>query len=334
MRERSSANIERTVERLRQDHRLEMEWTEVARFIRECFMAPRQNQPGMPYTARHSSEVGFLMFVLASEMIEDNKLPARFPEPRALGLIAGLLHDIGKYFLPRGLMGIGHNMPIRIGKVPVWPGRLPTAIEIEAIRLGHLQAGLEFMGHITFPHGPLIGRLVACHHTHFDGRDYPRSVSYPKGHSGQELSLEENMLKVCDLVSALFPRFYRKNGENKVERLEDAIGIVLGVAGREVHPELTAYLVRGLYRVSHAQAVELVESARALQEHHDPWKQVHGAIRRLPLFIQCIRPDNRTRLAAYHRELTAESDLEKDLVLAQGIFRAYDYSGPLFPEPP
>lgn len=92
---------------------------------------------------------------------------------------AATLHDVGKLFIPQGLL---HR-----------PGPL-TAGEYELVR-GHSATGEEWLRryHITSP----IPEIVRWHHERWDGRGYPDRLS------GEEIPVESRILALADAMDAM-----------------------------------------------------------------------------------------------------------------------------------
>ena len=93
--------------------------------------------------------------------------------------MAGLIHDIGKIFIPAEIL----SKPGRISK-----------IEFEMIKT-HPRAGYEILKSIEFPWP--IARVVLQHHERMNGSGYPLALS------GEEILLEARILGVADVVEAM-----------------------------------------------------------------------------------------------------------------------------------
>ena len=125
------------------------------------------------YTYIHSIAVAALLIHFARSL----KLPEE--EVSALGL-AGLLHDIGKMAVPKALLDK--------------PGKLDPP-EMAVLR-HHPEKG-----HALLSAGPKLPDIVldVClhHHERYDGR------GYPKGLTGDQLSLAARMSSICDVYDAI-----------------------------------------------------------------------------------------------------------------------------------
>jgi len=125
-----------------------------------------------PYTAGHQRRVAKLASAIAGEIALSKK------QIEAVH-VAGLLHDIGKVFVPAEILSK--------------PGRL-SEIEMSLVK-AHSQASVDILKTIDFPWA--ICSFVLQHHERMDGS------GYPKGLSGNDISLEARILGVADVVEAM-----------------------------------------------------------------------------------------------------------------------------------
>ena len=125
------------------------------------------------YTYLHSVAVCALMIALGRQLGRDEKLS------KEIG-VAGLLHDVGKMFIP--------------GEVLNKPGRL-TDEEFATIK-AHPRLGWEFLKNSS---GVNAITLDVClhHHERVDGNGYPERLS------GEALTLFARMGAVCDVYDAI-----------------------------------------------------------------------------------------------------------------------------------
>jgi len=93
--------------------------------------------------------------------------------------IAGLLHDLGKIFIPTEILSK--------------PGQL-SEVEFAIIK-SHPQAGYEILKNIEFPWP--IADIVIQHHERMDGS------GYPAGLKDEEIVMEARILTVADVVEAM-----------------------------------------------------------------------------------------------------------------------------------
>ena len=124
------------------------------------------------YTAGHQQRVTELACTIAREMGLSSK------QIQAIR-IAGLLHDLGKIFIPTEILSK--------------PGRL-TDIELAIIKT-HPKAGYDILKNIDFPWP--IADIVVQHHERMNGS------GYPSGLQGEEITLEARILAVSDIIEAM-----------------------------------------------------------------------------------------------------------------------------------
>ena len=132
-----------------------------------------------PYTAGHQLHVSQLAHEIAIEM--------GLPAERAEGIrVAGLLHDIGKLYVPTEILSK--------------PSRL-SAVEFDMIKV-HPKAGYEILRNIEFPWP--VAQIALQHQERLDGS------GYPQGLAGDGILLETRIVSVADVVEAMtFHRPYR-----------------------------------------------------------------------------------------------------------------------------
>jgi len=125
-----------------------------------------------PYTSGHQQRVSNLATRIAQEM--------RLPMEQIEGTrIAGILHDIGKMYVPSEILSK--------------PGRL-TETEFNMIKM-HSQAAYDILKIVEFPWP--IAQAVLQHHERMDGSGYP-------GHLlGKDIILEARILAIADTVEAM-----------------------------------------------------------------------------------------------------------------------------------
>lgn len=125
-----------------------------------------------PYTAGHQRRVTKLAYAISREMGLPNDQIQRVR-------IAGLLHDLGKIFIPTEILSK--------------PGQL-TEVEFAIIK-SHPQAGYEILKNIEFPWP--IADIVIQHHERMNGS------GYPSGLKGEEIVIEARILAVADVAEAM-----------------------------------------------------------------------------------------------------------------------------------
>ena len=125
-----------------------------------------------PYTAGHQKRVAALAVAIAKEMgLEDNQIETI--------RIAGILHDIGKIFIPSDILNK--------------PGRL-TDMEMGIIKT-HPQGSYEIIDPIPFKMN--VAEIVIQHHERLDGS------GYPKGLKGKDILIGAKILGVVDVIEAM-----------------------------------------------------------------------------------------------------------------------------------
>lgn len=125
-----------------------------------------------PYTAGHQQRVSELAAAIAGEM--------RIPPHDVEGIrIAGLLHDVGKVYVPIQILAK--------------PGSL-SAVEYNLVKV-HVEAGYDILKSVEFPWP--IAKTVLQHHERLDGSGYPRNLA------GSEILLSARMIAVADTVEAM-----------------------------------------------------------------------------------------------------------------------------------
>jgi len=125
-----------------------------------------------PYTAGHQRRVAQLASAIAEEVGLSKERIANVK-------IAGIIHDIGKIYIPVEILSR--------------PGRL-TEYEISIIR-AHPQYGHDIMQETEIPFP--IADIIVEHHERING------TGYPNGKRGHEILLESKILSVADVVEAM-----------------------------------------------------------------------------------------------------------------------------------
>ena len=124
------------------------------------------------YTADHQIRVARLTEAIAKEMHLDD-------EQVRVTRIAGIIHDIGKIYVPADILSR--------------PGRL-SDLEFEIIKT-HVQYGYDILKTIDFPWP--IAQVVLQHHEKLDGSGYPNKIK------GADILLFSRILTVADVVEAM-----------------------------------------------------------------------------------------------------------------------------------
>ncbi len=128
-----------------------------------------------PYTAGHSKRVALIAIAIAKELGYD--------EARIRKLYyAGLLHDIGKLFVPAEIL--------------TKPAKL-TPIEYDIVKV-HPQKGYEVLIHTEFLKD--LAEIVVQHHERLDGS------GYPYGLKNSQILEDSKILAVADVAEAMLAR--------------------------------------------------------------------------------------------------------------------------------
>ncbi|MCK9196273.1 MAG: PAS domain S-box protein [Syntrophales bacterium] len=151
-----------------------------------------------PYTAGHQDKVARLATAIAKKM--------NFSEEQIRGIqMAGVIHDIGKMYIPAELLSK--------------PGKL-SSIEMQMLRT-HPQAGYDIMKNIEFPWP--VARIILEHHERMDGS------GYPNGRSNIDILLESRIIAIADVIDAMAShRPYRSalGLENALEEIKKNKGLL------------------------------------------------------------------------------------------------------------
>lgn len=125
-----------------------------------------------PYTANHQKRVANLARAMAKEL--------DFDYDRMTGLyIAGILHDIGKIYVPNEIL--------------TRPGSI-NEYEFNIIKK-HSEVGYSILNKIMFPWP--VSEFVLQHHERVDGTGYPYRLT------GENIHLEAKILAVADVVESI-----------------------------------------------------------------------------------------------------------------------------------
>jgi len=144
-----------------------------------------------PYTAGHQQRVAQLACAIAEE------LGGIAVEGMKCIWTAGILHDIGKLYVPAELL--------------TRPGQL-TGIEIELIK-SHAEIGYEILKNIEFQWP--VPFIVRQHHERLDGS------GYPAGLKGDDILFEARILGVADFVEAMSSHRPYRSGKGVASALEE-----------------------------------------------------------------------------------------------------------------
>jgi diguanylate cyclase (GGDEF)-like protein/putative nucleotidyltransferase with HDIG domain len=124
--------------------------------------------------------------------------------------ISGLIHDIGKLYIPNGVLRK--------------PGKL-TQEEYTVIK-DHVTDGLDMLKDLSISKIALSG--IKYHHERFDGNGYPNGIK------GSDTPLEGRIVQIADAFSAMtIKRVYRESLS-----VEDALNELIKNSGSQFDPEL------------------------------------------------------------------------------------------------
>lgn len=125
-----------------------------------------------PYTVNHQQRVGYLAYSIGKELgLPREQLNSIY--------IAGILHDIGKIYVPSEFLSK--------------PGKL-NKVEFDIIK-SHPQVGYDILNKIEFPWP--IDTIVLQHHERINGSGYPYRLM------DNEILLEAKIIAVADVVEAM-----------------------------------------------------------------------------------------------------------------------------------
>jgi HD-GYP domain-containing protein (c-di-GMP phosphodiesterase class II) len=171
------------------------------------------------YTERHTRRVALRAVQVGDQLgLSRSRL-------RTLA-IAGLVHDIGKLSVPDAILKK--------------PGPL-TDDEYAAVQ-EHAERGYKLLGELG-GFGDAVRSVVRDHHERLDG------CGYPRGLSGDEVTLDARILAVCDVYDALISKRVYRDAWTE----DDALALLRNEAGTAFDERCVEALARV---VKHARAPE------------------------------------------------------------------------------
>jgi HD-GYP domain-containing protein (c-di-GMP phosphodiesterase class II) len=206
------------------------------------------------YTRRHSVEVGFVAYLIASEAKKQNLPEAEDLDPD-LCFVGGLIHDIGKTFLPMAL--IVKELGIDLFFVRLFEGSRMNEIERRVLRDEHISAGTRFVR--LFNGDERVKTLldmVGLHHVMFNGQG-SFVPSYPALIKGMNLPFHARIAKTADFISAVLPRHYRET--NWITSFRTAAAYAMAVSGMELDPLTVQCFLTGTHRLTTSEARATIE---------------------------------------------------------------------------
>lgn len=169
------------------------------------------------YLLEHSADVGILMVAIGKTL--------GFPEEELdLMALGGLLHDVGKQKVPKGILEK--------------PGK-PSPEEWEEIRR-HPEYGREILEKCDPPCPPEVIRVAAQHHERMDGSGYPNCLK------GDQIAVHSRIAAVADVFDAITSHRVYHRGRTAREAL-----MIIYTARTEYDQDAVMALVKlvGVYPV-------------------------------------------------------------------------------------
>lgn len=206
------------------------------------------------YTKKHSFEVAYFNLVMALEAQEQGMPEAGGLEPR-LAFAGGLIHDVGKTFLPIAL--IVKELGVDLFFFNAFSGARLTDAERRVLREEHISSGTKYVRLFGGgPHIKMMLDMVGLHHVMYNGED-TAVPSYPSHIRGCDLPFHARIAKVADFISAVLPRHYRPNGW--ISSMDEAVAYAITASGRELDPLAVRCFMTGFYKVGPVQADAMIE---------------------------------------------------------------------------
>jgi HD-GYP domain-containing protein (c-di-GMP phosphodiesterase class II) len=194
------------------------------------------------YTRAHSLEVARFSYVMARQAQEQGVGGSGSLDAK-LVFAGGLMHDVGKTFMPRDLLA--RELGVDFGLFTAFRNASLSAVERRIIREEHLATGTRYVR--LFGGGPHIRMMldmVGLHHVMYNGMD-SGVPSYPSLLRGMDLPLHARIAKAADFISAVMPRHYRTNGY--ISSLDGAVAYAITAAGTELDPVAVRCFITGFY---------------------------------------------------------------------------------------
>lgn len=256
------------------------------------------------YTKRHSVEVARFVYIMAREAQEQGGPEARGLDPK-LVFVGGLVHDIGKTFLPLAIMV--KELGIDFGIFTAFRGARLSEVEKSVLRNEHIATGTRHIrlfgkgGHIR-----VLLDMTGLHHVNFNGKD-SGVPSYPSLVRGADLPFHSRIAKTADLISAAMPRHYRSNGY--ISSVDDSLAHAISVAGVEVDPRAVECFITGHYDVGPEKAGRLIRrlahpgGEEALLDVHRARAYAKEVVRTDPEFTEVVGKRSLEKAERYGQEL-------------------------------
>ncbi|MEW6035800.1 MAG: HD domain-containing protein [Candidatus Micrarchaeota archaeon] len=205
------------------------------------------------YTKRHSLEVAYFGYMIGDQARLQGVPGAESIRPE-LVFAGGLMHDIGKTFLPLAL--VVKELGIDLVLFCLFEGARMSDIERRVLRDEHISAGTRYIRMFGGgDHMRTMLDMVGLHHVMYDGTDtaFP---SYPSQVRGADLPFHSRIAKTADFISAVLPRHYRS--DQWVESMRESLGYAIAVSGWELDPVTVRCAVTGLHSVGAEEADRMI----------------------------------------------------------------------------
>ncbi len=216
--------------------------------------------------------------------------------------IGGLLHDIGKTFLPTAL--VVKELGVDMFFLPLFIGSKLTDMERRVLRYEHIVAGTTFERLFGGgPHIKVVFDMTGLHHVSYNGMDND-APSYPSLIGGRELPFHSRLAKTADFISAVRPRHYRQ--DELIVSIDDAVAYAVSVAGMEVDPLTVSCFLTGFYDIS------LKDASEAIKKYVNPEGQKGTS--------------NLLSARRYAKEVVIETPVFKQLAKNRATWRVRSYA--------
>lgn len=185
-----------------------------------------------------SGEHGIRVAALAVEVAEALSLPADLVQ---LVEKAALLHDLGKYTVPSGVLS-----------------KSGTLTEHEAFLLDrHAEDGARLIEKAPLPERSRVAEVVRLHHHPYDGVGVARQLR------GDDLPIAARILAACDRFDALVTGRPRRSAVPVAEALRE----ILRASGREFDPKVVDALIGSVRRIGEEHGDVISFLARDAEEY-------------------------------------------------------------------
>ncbi len=256
------------------------------------------------YTRTHSAEVARFGFVIAREAQEHGLAEAKGLDA-ALVFAGGLIHDVGKTFIPTAILvkelGIDFYLFTAFGNAQL------NAAEKRIMREEHVSIGTRYVRLFgAGAHIRMMLDMVGLHHVMYNGMD-SGVPSYPSLLRGVDLPFHASIAKAADFISAVMPRHYRTNGF--ISSIDGALAYAVTAAGTELNPAAVSCFITGHYDIGYERAKALVArlahpmGQAGVSDIHDARLYSKDVVREDPEFKGLIAAKAARKMLAYDSEM-------------------------------